>query len=403
MAAALSRAGLRVTLAAPNETEASVPHGVSIVPAGEGDAPPGQDAYVLPVAYFMGNRERPAGCVVGDVADPMLLSYATREPDSELGFVDFERRVHGLVRCLQESDVLLHSGPAGRHYLLGMLSLLGRIAPGHPDPGSDVLDVPFAAPPREESPPKPVAVDPPLPRGARCLLWTAGVYAFFDGIRALRVFEAVAPKDRSLHFVVAGGSQDSGHPRDREAWEEFRGAVEASAQRDRIRFVPWVPYAERAAVHALASLGIVCTRAGVEDEISWRNRVVDAAWAGVPQVLDGDDDLTRIMVQAGAAVRVERSVESGAAAVEALLADDGRRREMSRAARALTGGPLSWEVAVRPLAARILKGGSGGGLSPRCVTPLRLHPRRWGSLLHRGEVSLRLRRARGKKKPRGEA
>jgi hypothetical protein len=326
----------------------------------------------------------------------MLLSYALREPESEEGRIDFERRVHGLARCLLESDAFLHAGRAGRHYLLGMLSLLGRIAPGHADPGGDVLDVPFAVPPRPRKRPAAAAVDPPLPRGARGLLWSSGVYPFLDGVRALRVFERAAAGDARLHFLVAGGASVGTHPRDVRCWEEFRAAAEASPLRDRIRLLPWIPYAERGGTWALADLALTCTRPGAEDEISWRNRALDALWGGVPQVLDGDDDLTAALVAGGAAVRTARTVEAGADAVAGILADPARLDSMARAARTLADGPLSWDAAVRPLAARILEGRTGGGLAPRPATPLRLEPRRWGGLLHRGKVSLRLRTARRK-------
>jgi glycosyltransferase involved in cell wall biosynthesis len=253
------------------------------------------------------------------------------------------------------------------------------------------LDVPLGAPP-PEAPHRPIVTDPPLPSDAETLLWPSGTYVFLDAERALAAFEAVAARRPHAHLLVAGGLGATPSAADRENHERFEGRARRSPASSRIRFVDWRPYPERGAIYAAARVAIVLTKAGPEDEFAWRHRVIDALWGGLPLVVDGESDSTRIVGAAGAGIVVDRRVESAASAIETLLRDDTRRSACAAAARALATGSLSWDACVAPLVARI-RGGvrAKGGLAPTVPSALRLRRRKWGTPLHRLEVSLRLR------------
>src|SRR6185295_16833543 len=150
MSRALARAGLDVALLAPAAGD-PIDGVATTTYAGVAPTtlPAGFDAYVVPVGHFGAGAERPAtGLVVVDAYDQSLFSYARRDADTPEGRVAFESRIHEVASALIEADVVLHAGAASRHALLGMLSLLGRVAPGHADPGDDLLDVPLGAPPQ---------------------------------------------------------------------------------------------------------------------------------------------------------------------------------------------------------------------------------------------------------------
>jgi glycosyltransferase involved in cell wall biosynthesis len=393
MARALARAGLDVALLATSrgdpidgvETSEYAGSRPTSLPAGF-------DAYVIPVGHFGAGAERPAtGLVVVDAYDLSLFSYARRDADTPEGRVAFESRIHEVASALIEADVVLHAGAAARHALLGMLSLLGRVAPGHADPGDDLLDVPLGAPP-PLPPSAPIVTDPPLPPGAETVLWPSGTYVFFDADRALAAFELVAARRPAAHLLVAGAIAPGAATADRESYERFAARAKASSAASRIRFVDWTPYASRGALYAASRVAVVLTHPGPEDELSWRNRVVDAVAAGLPTVIDGESELTRIVADAGAGVAVRRSAEAAAAAIESLLADDAFRAASSEFARALAAGRLSWDACVAPLAARIRRAPrADDGLAPAPIPAVRLRRRRWGTAMHRLEVSLRLR------------
>jgi len=393
MARALARAGLQVTLLAPSRgdpidgVETSEYAGSTPTPL-----PAGFDAYVVPVGHFGAGAERPpTGLVVVDAYDLSLFSYARRDADTPEGRVAFESRIHEVASALIEADVVLHAGTAARHATLGMLSLLGRVAPGHADPGDDLLDVPLGAP-QTLPPSAPIVTDPPLPPGAETVMWPSGTYVFFDAERALAAFERVAARRPAAHLLVAGAIAPGAAAADHANYERFVARAKASPAASRIRFVGWTPYAARGALYAASRVAVVLTNPGPEDELSWRNRVVDAVAAGLPTVLDGESELTRIVADAGAGVAVQRSVEAAAGAIESLLADDAERAACVAAARSLAAGRLSWDACAAPLVARIRRAPrEGGGLAPAPISAVRLRRRRWGTALHRLEVSLRLR------------
>ena len=408
MARALARAGFEVTLAAREPGDAVEGVEVRALGADAAALPEGFDAYVLPPGSFGGGFVRPAGgLVVADLYDPFLFSYAYRDPATPEGRILFESRIHELAAALLAADVVLHAGTPARHALLGMLALIGRIAPGHCDPLDDLLDVPLgaAAPP----PAATVATDPPLPPDAEVVLWPSGTYVFFDAERALAAFEVVAARRPRAHLVVAGGLGPSPAPADWENFQRFAELARASFAAARIRFVDWLPYPSRRAVYGAAQVAVVLAHPGPEDELSWRNRVVDALAAGLPVVVDGESELTRLVAEAAAGIAVPRNAEAAAAAIDALLDDHAGRRVCSDAARRLAAGPLSWDACVAPLVRRIGRGRrEAGGLAPSPVAAVRLARRRWGTVLHRAEVSLRLRGpagflAHGLRRARGRA
>jgi glycosyltransferase involved in cell wall biosynthesis len=408
MARALARAEFDVTLLArqPGDPVEGV-----VVRTFEGDVPAlpgGFDAYVLPPGSFGGGFVRPAGgLVVADLYDPFLFSYAHRDPETPEGRIVFESRIHEFAAALLAADVVLHAGTPARHALLGMLALIGRIAPGHADPGDDLLDVPFGAAPPPLAPA--ITTDPPLPAGAEVVLWPSGTYVFFDAERALAAFEAVAARRPRAHLVVAGGLGPSPSRADWENFQRFSERARASFAAARIRFVDWLPYASRRAAYAAAQVAVVLAHPGPEDELSWRNRVVDALAAGLPVVVDGESELTRVVAEAAAGIAVPRNAEAAAAAIETLLEDHAGRRVCADAARRLAAGPLSWSACVAPLVRRIAHGRRDErGLAPSPVAAVRLARRRWGTVLHRAEVSLRLRGpagflAHGLRRARGRA
>lgn len=392
MARALARAGLAATLLAPARGDDVA--GVDVTEfagAGPSQLPAGFDAYVVPLGWFGAGAPRPAtGLVVADVYDQTLFSYAQRDPETPDGLLAYESRIHETAATLLAADVVLHAGRASRHALLGMLALLGRIAPGHADPGDDLVDVPLGAAPPPSAPA--IVTSPPLPADAEVVLWPSGTYVFFDAERALAAFEIVASRRPNAHLLVAGGLGPDPSAADRANFERFAARVQTSPAAARIHFAAWQPYASRGGVYAAARVAVVLTRAGPEDELSWRNRVVDAIAAGLPVVVDGESELSRVVLDAGAGIAVERSTEAAAAAIESLLADDARRAACADAARRLAAGPFSWDACVAPLVARIRAGRRDhGGLAPAPVGAVRLRRRKWGSPLHRAEVSLKLR------------
>jgi hypothetical protein len=108
-------------------------------------------------------------------------------------------------------------------------------------------------------------------------------------------------------------------------------------------------------------------------------------------VVDGESELSRTVLDAGAGIRADRTVEGAASALESVLAPGGLHGKLAEGARRLAAGPLSWDAVVRPLVTRIRRGREPRFLSPVPVGAVTRRRKVWGTALHRAEVSLRIR------------
>jgi glycosyltransferase involved in cell wall biosynthesis len=146
-----------------------------------------------------------------------------------------------------------------------------------------------------------------------------------------------------------------------------------------IVFSPWLPYSARADLYAAADLLVSISSEGLETELAYRTRLLDAAWGGVASVSVGGGTLARELAAAGAAFECRRDPGDLALRVAALLSDAARRKSAGDAARAFAAA-RSWKAVTAPLAewcrgARVDPGRlpvpAGEGLSSRLKKLLR--------------------------------
>jgi glycosyltransferase involved in cell wall biosynthesis len=111
----------------------------------------------------------------------------------------------------------------------------------------------------------------------------------------------------------------------------------------------WVPYAERGAWLADADLGVSAHLDHLEARFSFRTRILDYLWAGLPVVTSGGDALGDLVEARGLGRAVDPGdVEGFAAACRALL-DDRGAREAARARIDELRPDLRWSAVARPL------------------------------------------------------
>src|SRR5262249_4200942 len=114
---------------------------------------------------------------------------------------------------------------------------------------------------------------------------------------------------------------------------------------------PWLPYAPRAALYAASDLLVSIAAEGLETELAYRTRLLDAAWGGLPSVAVGGGSLARELVAAGAAIESGGAPGEIARSVAALLSDAAARASASAAARRFAAG-RTWAAVAGPRGAR---------------------------------------------------
>ncbi|MAE70302.1 MAG: hypothetical protein CME06_07505 [Gemmatimonadetes bacterium] len=407
MARALAARGHEVRLLEPESASAAAPElsagaGVDLGRwhPGRSLSPFVRDADLAILPQELVGRFTDLGPVprVIDLFDPHFVSCLFNQAphfDAEQAFY-YAGKIHDLARALREGDLFLCAGGRQRLFYLGMLQLLGRINPETIREIDRLIRiVPLAAPEGEP------AAGPPLIRGVHCsddapiVLWSSGIYPYLDAEIVLDAFLRLRAELPAAQLLFVGADNPTA-PEMREGYRALRSRVENESIQG-IHFHPWQPYEERGRIYHEVDVAVALSPPHLETELCFRHRIVDLLWGGVPVVVAGGNDLGEWTAREGAA-RILGEFDAGALArlLSEILSDRDKRDAMSRSARAMAEGPLSWERIVGPvdefcrdprpapdLAARHL------GVSLRSV--LRIPLTDYRGLLNRARISYHVR------------
>jgi len=258
-----------------------------------------------------------------------------------------------LSRQLRRGDFFLCFTPWQRLFYLGMLAALGRVNPDNfladRPLTSLVAQVPFGVPGRE-----PAAGGEPQLRGRVAglgetdrLLFFGGIYDWHDPLTALRALERLDRPGLKLIFVHNPNLESTPQQRfgEARAWCEERGWLG-----DRALFIDWIDYERRDAAYLECDLGLATFPAGLESDLSFRTRVLDWLWCGLPAVVTDGGWTGQLLreAEAGAVVPPE-DPEALAGALDQLLSDADRRETLAGNGRRLVARRFRWETILEPL------------------------------------------------------
>lgn len=235
--------------------------------------------------------------LVADIYDPMHLEML--EQGRELGRATWDLRVGTATRVLNDqlalADFFLCASERQRLFYLGQLAGLGRITPAtyENDPHvRGLLDVaPFGVP---QEPPvherdAVKGVVPGIGKDDRLLIWGGGLYSWFDPVTLIRAVAALAERRPDLRLFFLGtkhpGVDEMGIVR-----ESFDLARELGVLGSAVFFnETWVEYADRQNHLTESDAGVSTHLSHLETTFSFRTRILDYLWAGLPMVVtDGD-------------------------------------------------------------------------------------------------------------------
>jgi glycosyltransferase involved in cell wall biosynthesis len=254
-------------------------------------------------------------------------------------------------------DFFLCASERQRDFWLGMLSALGRVSPVtyRDDPAlRRLIDlVPFGIP-----------STPPRKQQTRIrgqiagigeddfvLLWGGGIYNWFDPLTPIRAVARVAADEPRVKLFFLSTS----HPRPEVPGTEMTRAALRLAEElgvlERHVFFSreWVPYSERADWLLEADVGLSTHQEHLETRFSFRTRILDYFWAGLPVLCTSGDGLADQIESQGLGLTVAPGDELGLCrAIRTMLEDDSMRREQSARVRK-AAQELTWERVARPL------------------------------------------------------
>lgn len=358
-ARALGR-GAEVTLATPHASSLS-PREFELLRYGDErleDLARASDVIILSGAtlwHFPFLRSVGAALVV-DVYDPFLLEslpMLSRQPVIE------RRRRHAetldaLTDLLIWGDYFICSSEKQRDYWLGWLNALGRVNPSTYDDDPtlrQLIDVvPFGIPdePPEHTHPVVKGVRPGVAPTDHVILWGGGVYNWFDPLTLIRAMERVAAQRDDVKLVFLGIR----HPNPEVGGGEMaERALALSRELDlyekSIFFNDWTPYDERQNYLLEADVGISLHFAHVETRFSFRTRLLDYIWAGLPIIVTRGGVLSSLVKEHQLGWTVD--YESVDEVTQAILRSAESPREGFQDRFADVAPELRWRTVTEPL------------------------------------------------------
>ncbi|MEO7428400.1 MAG: glycosyltransferase family 4 protein, partial [Acidimicrobiales bacterium] len=299
--------------------------------------------------------------IVCDLYDPMHLEQL--EQGREHGRDGRKVAVSDAARVLNEQlrrgDFFVCASDKQRDFWLGQLAGVGRVNPmvyDEDDALRSLIDVvPFGLsvtpPVRTRAAVK--GVLPGIGADDKLILWGGGIYNWFDPVTLIDAVGALAARHPEVRLLFMGLR----HPNPEVA--EMRMAVAARRRADGLGLTDkvvffnegWVDYDDRHNFLLDADLGVSTHFDHLETQFSFRTRILDYLWAGLPVVSTGGDALADLIERRGLGLVVPPTdVAALETALERLLFEVDLI-EQCRANTAGAAAELTWPTVLEPLVA----------------------------------------------------
>ena len=298
--------------------------------------------------------------IVCDIYDPMHLEQLEQARDA--GPYNWRQAVHGATAALNEQllrgDFFVCASEKQRDFWLGQLAGLGRVNPSTYAQDGDARaasstwcpSAPATSRPTRSARPS-AGVLPGIDDSSKVILWGGGIYNWFDPLTLIRAVHALHARHPEVRLVFMGLAHPNPEiPQMRVAVESQLLAAELGITDTVVHFNEgWVPFAQRQEFLNDADIGVSTHFDHVETEFSFRTRILDYLWAGLPIVATAGDSLAGLIDASGAGIVVPAVDEPALeAALERLLFEPGVAAGCAAASRAL-GESLRWSRVLEPL------------------------------------------------------
>jgi glycosyltransferase involved in cell wall biosynthesis len=291
-----------------------------------------------------------------DIYDPYHLENLERSGPNLSQDDQTVTRLAGVVNAaLRRGDFFTCASERQRDFWLGSLAAVGRVNP-YTYASDPLLErfigvVPFGLPPQppRRHGPGLRGVLPGVSERDKVVLWGGGVYDWLDPLSVIHAVGRLTGHIPNVRLVFLGMRHPNPTIPEMAVATAARALAEELGLAGRHVFFNdgWVPY-ERRGDYLLDADVAVSTHLGhLETRYSFRTRVLDYIWAGLPMVLTGGDTLADELAAAGVALVVPPGD------VDAL--EHGLARMLtSPPPRSLFGAPAEryrWERVAEPLVA----------------------------------------------------
>jgi glycosyltransferase involved in cell wall biosynthesis len=293
---------------------------------------------------------------VADLYNPQMIEVL--EAAGEGPSTSPRRAWRSMLGQCAVADLVICASEKQRDLWLGGMGLAGLIDVDRyradPTFRTYVDVVPFGLPDSEPTRSAPVlkGVWPGIEQDDRVLLWAGGVWRWLDAITPIRAVERLRAGGRRVHlvFLGTGRPQLKGADIPTSADEAIRFAAERGLEGECVHFNRgWVPYDERQAYLLESDIGVCAHHEHLEARFSFRTRVLDHFWAGLPSVVSGGDAIGDLVDRRGLGRAVAPGDADAFADACAELLDNGPAYTEAAMRVSELAPALRWSEVARPL------------------------------------------------------
>lgn len=297
--------------------------------------------------------------VVADLYDPFQLEQLEQNKyeDAATWTDEIRKAVSLLNEQLARGDYFLCASERQRDLWLGNLSALGRLNPATytADPTFDSLIgiAPFGLPadPPVQTRHAIKGVVPGIGPDDKVLIWGGGIYNWFDPVTLVEAMGLLAADHPEIKLFFLSASHFNPEV------PEMQAIADTVAAADRLGLTgtsvffneSWVDYDDRVNYLLDADLGVSTHPLHAETRFSFRTRILDYLWAGLPVVASAGDAFADVIEESGCGrVAPVGDATTLAAAIRELLTDPEAYAH-ARQASLHQRERFEWSHSLRPL------------------------------------------------------
>jgi len=297
--------------------------------------------------------------LIMDIYDPYNLAVLAEYKNEP---IEKRLKVHKLVHYnLNEQfyygDFFICASERQRDFWLGMSAALNRVNPFtyNQDPTlKKMIDVvPFGLP--SEKPMHTKQVLKGKIEGINdhdfVIIWGGGIYNWFDPLTLIKAMAQIGEQREDIKLFFMGVKHPNPEVRELQlATESVNLAKKLGVYGKNVFFnFGWIPYAERQNYLLESDAGIITHPQQIETRFSFRTRMLDYLWAGLPIISTEGDSLSELIQKRGLGVVVAAEDTEGLKAAITRLANDKQFYTQCRKNIEKMVPEYRWEKVCRPL------------------------------------------------------
>jgi GT2 family glycosyltransferase/glycosyltransferase involved in cell wall biosynthesis len=297
--------------------------------------------------------------VIVDIYDPYLIENFETFKNKTRSFKDNSHRE--TLACLEYQlklgDFFICANDKQSDYWMGMLSAYNRVNPGLydiDDSAKKLIDtVPFgisdASPVHGRNVLK--GVWPGIEKDDKVLIWGGGVWNWFDPLTLIKAVKLVSEKRRDVKLFFMGVRHPNPDVPEMQMLNNAVGLAKELGLYNKFVFFNfgWVDYNDRQNYLLEADIGVSCHFDTLETRFSFRTRMLDYLWAGLPIVCTKGDNFSNLVESETLGLTADYEDSQQLAAAVIRLLDDKSFYDACKQNVAKVAGDYKWSRVTKPV------------------------------------------------------